>query len=96
MAESQFLSISDVADILAVSRWTVSRMLEDGEIPYVPARGTPRIDRADFDAWIADKKAASLAKAQAKKAKEEAPPAPIRRRGRPRKQEVASAAAAIS
>ncbi len=58
--DTQFLSIADAARILSVSRWTVGRMLADGEIPSVSARGVPRIDRADLDAWIAAQKAASV------------------------------------
>jgi excisionase family DNA binding protein len=55
-----FLSINSVAQRLGVSRWTVARMLADGEIPHVPVRGTPRIDPIDLDNWIERQKAASI------------------------------------
>jgi len=88
MPEAQFLSIVDVATILGVSRWTVGRLLDDGMLPHVPVRGTPRIDRADLNTWIAEQKAASIKKAE-KKAEStttvEQKGKAIKRPGRPRK-----------
>lgn len=79
MPEPQFLSIGKVAAILGVSRWTVSRMLDDGAFPRVSVRGTPRIDRVDLEAWIAAEKAKSA------KSIEEAKKSTRRPVGRPRK-----------
>ncbi len=94
--ESQFLSIADAAILFGVSRWTVARLIDDGELPAIRVRGIPRIDRDDLAAWIAAQKAASLQQSQEKKAAE----APRRGRGRPRKaaintQKTATAAASV-
>lgn len=52
-------------------------MLDEGDLPFVPVRGTPRIDPVDLDKWIAEKKAAALREAAERKALAEA------KRGRP-------------
>ncbi len=90
--DSQFVSIADAAALLGVSRWTVGRMLDDGEIPHIRPRGVPRIDRADLEAWVAAQKAASVSKPQEK------PPVkqPARDSGRPRKVAVAGKAATVA
>lgn len=94
--ENQFLSISDVASVLRVSRWTVSRMLDDGVLPHVPVRGAPRIDPTDLAAWIAAEKAKSVQRAE-RQAQERAKltAVPVRR-GRPRKAAVDKAGAAAN
>ncbi|WP_082915123.1 helix-turn-helix domain-containing protein [Paramagnetospirillum marisnigri] len=88
----QYLSISDVASVLRVSRWTVSRMLDDGVLPHIPVRGAPRIDPADLMAWIAAEKAKSVQRAK-QRAQERAKLTVVSgRRGRPRKSPVGGAA----
>lgn len=79
MPERQFLSIGKVAAILGVSRWTVSRMLDDGVFPRVSVRGAPRIDRIDLEAWIVAEKAKSAQSIEERRKKTKRPV------GRPRK-----------
>ena len=83
---SQFISIDETADYLGVHRSTVSRLLDDGEIPSIEVRGTRRLDRADLGAWVEAKKAASLRKSLDR----QAVPCSQRRRGRPRKAAIGS------
>ena len=53
---SQFVSIADAAALLGVSRWTVGRMLEDGEIPHIRPRGVPQmIVRTLRPGWLLKK-----------------------------------------
>ena len=66
ISKSQLLSIQQASDILGISRWTVGRMLADGELPFINPRGIPRIDRADLNAWIIAQKASSMEKARSK------------------------------
>lgn len=84
-ANERFLSINEIAACLGVSRWTVMRALDDGEIPSVAIRGARRVDPADLHAWIAAQKAVSLARMDASRA----PMAANRPVGRPRKTAVA-------
>jgi len=79
-SSSSFLSIAQVAATLGVSRWTVARMLDDGEVPHIKVRGTPRIDRVDLGAWIESQKAKSAARPPV-----EGPKRPV---GRPKKEGI--------
>lgn len=77
-APEKFLKIQEIADRLGVHRSSVSRLLSAGIIPSIQIGDSPRVDPVDFEAWIAEQKAASAKK----------PPAvPAERRpvGRPRK-----------
>ncbi|XVU25776.1 helix-turn-helix domain-containing protein [Actinoplanes sp. CA-054009] len=47
------LTITDIAIHLGVSRWTVSRLVEAGEIPSTPGRGRwPLISTSDYRTWL--------------------------------------------
>lgn len=48
----KFLTIQQIADVLQVHRSTVSRILARGEIPSRQVGDSPRVDPADFLAWI--------------------------------------------
>jgi excisionase family DNA binding protein len=96
VVESQFVSIAEAALLLGVSRWTVGRMLEDGELPSIRVRGVHRIDLADLATWIEAQKTESVRKKSP--AAQSKSPVP-RVVGRPRKAPVtqqAATAAAVS
>ena len=84
-----YLTINDIADTLGVHRSTISRILSRGEIPSVPVGDSPRVDPADFDAWLKARKAESLARAEKLNRAIEAK-RPV---GRPRKQSISKPAA---
>jgi excisionase family DNA binding protein len=50
--EQPFYSMKQLADIFAVNRSTISRLLRDGELPYFLVRGTKRIARRDIARFI--------------------------------------------
>lgn len=49
-AEPEFYTVQEVADRLRVSRKTIYRMIEDGQIQAVKLRDTYRIPRETFEA----------------------------------------------
>jgi len=81
----RYLSINECAESLGVSRWTISREIEDGVLPVVVIRGSPRVDPADFDQYLSKKKTDAAAAIAARKSTSSAPK---RGRGRPRKASV--------
>ena len=76
--KTQFISIAEAATLLGVSRWTVGRMLADGEFPFISPRGVPRIDRADLKAWIIAQKVSSMERARSRTVK----PVPVPQSGK--------------
>ncbi|MBC7951627.1 MAG: helix-turn-helix domain-containing protein [Rhodospirillaceae bacterium] len=84
----QYLSIAAVAKVLSVSRWTVSRIIDDGELIAEEHRGSIRISVRDFDEYVARKRAAAIKAAEDRRqAKSVTMVRPV---GRPRKVEVKS------
>jgi len=54
MSFPTFLSVADVAEVLYVSKMTVYRMVENGELPALKInKRTYRIRQEDLDAYIA-------------------------------------------
>ena len=54
MSFPTFLSVADVAEVLYVSKITVYRMVENGELPALKInKRTYRIRQEDLDAYIA-------------------------------------------
>jgi excisionase family DNA binding protein len=48
------LTITDIAEHLGVSRWTVSRLVATGSLPTTPGNGQrPRITTSDYLTWLA-------------------------------------------
>ena len=54
MAEPQFLTLADVADILAISASQARAMVRSGELPaiQVGGRGQWRVELSELDAYI--------------------------------------------
>lgn len=54
MAEPQFLTLADVADILAISASQARAMVRSGELPaiQVGGRGQWRVEKARFEQWV--------------------------------------------
>lgn len=46
------MSITSAAHYLDVSRWTLYRLIEDGEFPTLYVKTLRRVRRADLDAYI--------------------------------------------
>mgnify|MGYP001661154948 CR=1 FL=1 len=54
MSFPTFLSVADVAEVLYVSKMTVYRMVENGDLPALKInKRTYRIRQEDLDAYIA-------------------------------------------
>ena len=51
---SERMSMSETARTLAVSRWTVRRMIEAGELDAIEVRGMLRVERASVDRYITE------------------------------------------
>lgn len=51
--ERQYLSTSQAARQLGVSRWTVRRMVEDGDLDGILVRGMLRVDAESVSRYIA-------------------------------------------
>ena len=82
-----YLSISEIAEILNLSKPTVWRLVDDGDLAGIKIRDTWRVARVDFDSWIEQQKAVSQEKIRARKVPSEKRPV-----GRPRKKGVSTAA----
>lgn len=89
--QPQYLSIAAVAKVLSVSRWTVSRIIDDGELIAEEHRGSIRISVRDFDEYVARKRAAAIKAAEERQQAKSVPM--VRQVGRPRKAEVKSGSA---
>jgi excisionase family DNA binding protein len=59
VTESKLLSPSEVAGWLSVSRATVYRLVDAGQIPVVRVGGQLRFDRAELERWLAHAKDAA-------------------------------------
>lgn len=88
MPDTAFLSLSEVATYLGISRPTVWRLLDSGELPGLKIRDTWRVEKADLSVWIDQQKSASQEKIRATKK-----PSKKRPVGRPRKVSFKPAAA---
>lgn len=86
--QSHYLSIAAVAKILCVSRWTVARIIEDGDLVAEEHRGSIRISARDFDDYVARKRAAAIKAAEERRQAKSA--TVVRPVGRPRKAGVKS------
>lgn len=52
----RLLTMSQAAEYLGISHWTLRRFVWRGDIPHVPIGRLVQLDRADLDAWIESKK----------------------------------------
>jgi excisionase family DNA binding protein len=48
----KFVTVQEVMDALKVSRWTVTRLIEDGDLESKKIRRTVRITKASFDRFV--------------------------------------------
>lgn len=88
MAECQYFTIAAVAKILCVSRWTITRIIEDGDLVAEEHRGSIRISACDFEEYVARKRAAAIKAAEERR--EVKSVTAVRPVGRPRKAGVKS------
>lgn len=51
---SSRLSVTETARELGISRWTVRRMVDAGELDAIDVRGMLRIERASVEAYISE------------------------------------------
>ena len=56
----QLLTVAETAKILSVSRMTVRRLIDDGQLPAVRAFSATRIDSRDLEAFVAKAKQGGL------------------------------------
>ncbi len=56
MEHLSFYTINEVADMLGVSRVTVARWCNSGEIPAYRLGRKWKINKAEFDAWLQERK----------------------------------------
>jgi len=52
MTEAEYYTVAEVADMLRVSRMTIYRMLESGEITYIVVGRSFRIPRAAYREFV--------------------------------------------
>lgn len=50
------MKVTEVAELLAVSPWTIYRMAEKSELPYLRVRGSLRFDGHDIAEWLKTQK----------------------------------------
>lgn len=81
------VSFDDAAKILGVSKDTIRRRADEGEIPFLHVGGLPRIDAADLLSFIERQKAAAAERIAQRKARQ-AQDVPKRKPGRPRKKGI--------
>ena len=51
-AQPDRVTITEAAARLGVSRWTVRRMMDDGELDAIHVRGALRIDAASIERYV--------------------------------------------
>lgn len=78
------LSFVEAAQILGVSKDSVRRRADEGELPILHVGGLPRIDVADLMAYIERQKVAAAERIAQRKALD----VPRRKPGRPRKKGI--------
>lgn len=88
MAENQYLTIAAIGAHLGLSRWTVSRLIDDGELIAEEYRGSIRIAVQDFEDFKARKREAAIQAAEARRQAKAV--SVVRSVGRPRKAAVKS------
>jgi len=52
----RLLTLNQAAEYLALSHWTLRRLVWRGDLPHVRIGRLVQLDRADLDAWIESKK----------------------------------------
>jgi excisionase family DNA binding protein len=52
MVEPRYMSVQDTAKYLAVSRWTLYRLVKDQLIDHYAVRGRLVFDKKEIDAWM--------------------------------------------
>jgi len=52
----EFITVDEIAEYLRISRMTVVRMIEKGELPALKIGRQWRIQKEDFEKWIRGKK----------------------------------------
>jgi excisionase family DNA binding protein len=60
-AQAEFLSVSELAPRLRVSRTTAYQLVRDGQVPSIRLGGTIRIPTRALDRWLAEREAEALA-----------------------------------
>jgi excisionase family DNA binding protein len=55
--DSEFISVTDMAKRLGISRSMGYRLVEQNEVPHVDLGRVIRIPRKEFEAWLDAKKA---------------------------------------
>ncbi|HXJ89140.1 MAG TPA: helix-turn-helix domain-containing protein [Candidatus Binatia bacterium] len=65
ISEQEFYSILDLTRLFRVSRPTVNKWLQSGELPFMRVESTIRIRRSDVEQFISDNLAKIAAKASA-------------------------------
>jgi excisionase family DNA binding protein len=51
--DKRFMDISELADYLGLSRWTVYKLINHRRLPFIPvSKRTLRFDRLKIDQWM--------------------------------------------
>lgn len=56
----RFLSVTELANVLHVSRTTAYALVRDREVPVIRLRGTIRIPAAALETWLSDREQEAL------------------------------------
>jgi excisionase family DNA binding protein len=56
MRQHEFIGVSQVARMLGVSRMTVYRMRDDGQLPFVQIQGRYKCKRSDIEKYLQDQR----------------------------------------
>lgn len=54
--KSEFFTESELAEMLSISKSTLHKLREEGDIPYQKMGSCIRYSKADIDAWILKKR----------------------------------------
>ncbi len=52
----KLLTLQEVADILRINRSSVSRLLKNGELSYIPVGGRKLVENADLQSFLDNRK----------------------------------------
>ena len=63
--EKSFLSVTDIAELLHVSRSRAYQLLSSGEVPNTRVGGRIRVPVAAWNEWVGKKAKAALARSRA-------------------------------
>ena len=50
------MTVKEVAEILRVSEKTVTRLMDQNDMPYIKVGGSRRVDQDAFAAWLESKR----------------------------------------